>query len=260
MVPELSEPHAVLGWLYSRRLEWRRAELWFRRAVALEQVDPVTHLWYGAHSENAGRLQQALVQYEKALAIDPAWGVVVYNHSQMLYALGQREAAIKEAQQTVALDYVYGHLLLRDMAYDMGYLDKAIHHYVEYKRLRGYSQDRIKRGLRVYEASLGMSGSRSAFLQETEQLLQSGQLSPRAAFDRFYNAKPVDRAIELFDIKAEPRFLRRLHKIWLPHGRAFRTHPHFASIAANLGLISYWREFGWPDHCEPDSIHGVQCH
>ncbi len=260
LAPELSEPHAVLGWLYSRRLQWRRAERWFQRAVALEPVDPVTHLWYGAHSKNAGRLQQALTQYEKALAIDPAWGVVIYSHSQMLYALGQREAAMKEAQQAVALDYFYGHLLLRDMAYDTGHLDKAIHHYVEYKRLRGDSEERIRKTRKVYEASLGMAGPRSAFLHETEQLLQSGQLSPRAAFDRFYNAKQVDRAIALFDAKAEPRFIRWLHKIWLPYGRPFRTHPQFASIVATLNLIPYWREFGRPEHCGPDPRHGVQCH
>ena len=107
---------------------------------------------------------------------------------------------------------------------------------------------------------VGVVGPRSAFLQETEQLLQSGQLSPRVAFDRFYSAKQVDRAMKLFDAKAEPRFIRWLHKIWLPYGRPFRTHPHFASIVASLNLIPYWREFGWPENCKPDPRHGVRCH
>ena len=260
LAPELSEPHAVLGLLYSRRLEWRRAERWFQRALALEPVDPVTHLWYGAHSKQVGRLQQALTQFEKALAIDPAWSVVIYAHSQMLYALGQPEAALKEAHQTASLGYIYSHLLLRDMAYGRGDFDQAVHHQVEYLRMQGYSEDRIRKKRESYAASLGLAGSLSAFVQETEELLQAGQLSPLAAFDRFYHAKQIDQAIELFDPKAEPGFIRWIYKIWWPYGRPFRTHPQFASFAADLNLISYWREFGWPEHCGPDPTHGVQCH
>lgn len=79
--PELSEPHAVLGRLYSKRSQWRRAERQFRHAVALDPEDPVTRFWYGIHSISVGRLQEALTHYEKALSIDPAWGLAVCLHS-----------------------------------------------------------------------------------------------------------------------------------------------------------------------------------
>lgn len=258
--PELSEAHAVLGNVYSGRLEWRRADQQFQRAIAMQPVAPTAHLWYGSHSMRTGRLQQALTQYEKALALDPAWGLAVCLHSEALHALRQWDSAIKEAEQAVALDYFYCQILLRNIAFATGDLDKAIQRHVEYKRLRGASEDSVMKSRRFYETNLGVAGTRSAFLQKTEQLLQSGKLSSYAAFHRFYHAKQVDRAMALFDPQAEPRFLRLLRKIWGPYGLSFRTHPRFASIASDLDLIPYWREFGWPDRCGPDPAHGVQCH
>ena len=46
--------------------------------------------------------------------------------------------------------------------------------------------------------------------------------------------------------------------------RLFRSrqgsHPQFASIVTDLNLISYWREYGWPENCGPEPTLGIQCH
>ncbi len=257
--PELSEPYAILGILHSRRLEWRKADQAFQYAVSRELVEPITHLWYGTHTMKTGRLQQALSQFEKALALDPAWGLAVCSHSEALYALEQREAAIKRAEQAVALGYFHCQIQLRNMAYEAGDLDTATQHHVAFKRLRGASEDKLKKARHFYETNVGLVGNQIAFVQKTEQLLQSGKISSYSAFYRFYHAKQLDRAMMLFDLKANPKFARLLRRVWSPHGRPIRTHPRFASIAANLNLIPYWREFGWPERCEPDATRGMKC-
>lgn len=257
--PELSEPLAVLGRIYSRRLQWRRAEQQFQRAVAMQPDDGVARLWYGVHSLSVGQLQHALTQFENVLSIDPAWGIPVYLHSEVLYALGEREAAIQGAERAIALDTYYGHMLLSDMAYEQGQFDQTIRHTIEFMRLIGASESRINKRRMSLEASLGVNGTQSAFLQKTEALMQAGKISPRVAFYRFYYAKRIDQAIELFDLKADPSLYRFLRKTWGPLGRPLRQHPKFAAIAADLGLIEFWREFGWPDRCRPGPAHGVQC-
>lgn len=257
--PELSEPQAVLGRLYSGRLQWRRAEQQFQRAISMQPEDGVARLWYGLHSLSTGRLQHALAQFENVLSTDPAWGIPVYLHSEVLYALGQREAAIQGAKRAIALDTYYGHMLLGDITYEQGQFDQTIRHVIEFMCLIGASEPRINKRRMSLEASLGVNDTQSAFLQKTEAQLKAGNISPRVAFYRFYYAKRIDQAIELFDLRAHPALYRFLRKTWGPLGRPLRRHPKFSAIAADLGLIDFWHEFGWPDRCRPDAAHGVQC-
>lgn len=35
-------------------------------------------------------------------------------------------------------------------------------------------------------------------------------------------------------------------------GEAMRANPQFHRFARDVGLIEYWRHFGWPDSCQPD--------
>ncbi len=258
--PRLSEPHAVLGRIYSRRLEWRRAERQFRHAIRLDPTDPAARFWYGSHSMSAGKLQQALTQYEAALSIDPAWGIAICFHSEALYALGQPEAATQGAKRAVAFGCAFGHDLLAHMAYEAGRFDQVVHHFVESRRMRGADEATLKKSRMVYREMLGLTGAKRDFLKRIEGKLQSGYLSLRFAFDAFYLSKQLDRAMGIFDLKADPNLFHFLRRAWGPYGRLFRAHPKFASIAETLNLLPYWREFGWPEPCEPDPIHLLQCH
>jgi hypothetical protein len=46
---------------------------------------------------------------------------------------------------------------------------------------------------------------------------------------------------------------------WLfgrPDMASFRQDPRFADLVTELGLVDYWREYGWPGACQPvgDSV------
>ena len=40
-----------------------------------------------------------------------------------------------------------------------------------------------------------------------------------------------------------------LMMIWTPFDKPFREHPDFMRIAEDAGLLAFWRQHGWPDHC-----------
>ncbi len=41
-----------------------------------------------------------------------------------------------------------------------------------------------------------------------------------------------------------------LMMIWTPVDRPLREHPRFIEFADQVGLITYWNEHHWPDHCK----------
>ena len=39
--------------------------------------------------------------------------------------------------------------------------------------------------------------------------------------------------------------------VWLPHMREVRQLPRFNKLMKEIGLVDYWKKFGWPDLCRP---------
>jgi len=49
------------------------------------------------------------------------------------------------------------------------------------------------------------------------------------------------------------------YNLWSPLMAEVRRHPDFVHVLDGLGLVGYWREFGWPDRCRPEGEDGVVC-
>jgi len=77
--PTLGRPHAVLG--YNKMLyEWDFAggEAEFKKALALDPDDAITHAWYGLSlGEMGGREQEAVGQVTRAYQLDPQTPVIL---------------------------------------------------------------------------------------------------------------------------------------------------------------------------------------
>jgi hypothetical protein len=53
----------------------------------------------------------------------------------------------------------------------------------------------------------------------------------------------MERAVSL---EATP-----LNFIWAPVLQEVRQLPRFKEFIKEIGLVDYWKEFGWPDLCRP---------
>ena len=42
-----------------------------------------------------------------------------------------------------------------------------------------------------------------------------------------------------------------LFKVWFPVMKEVRQLPRFKEIVREIGLVDYWKEYGWPDLCRP---------
>jgi hypothetical protein len=50
-----------------------------------------------------------------------------------------------------------------------------------------------------------------------------------------------------------------LKHVWSPEGRALRTDPRFAALAAQMGLVDYWKQYGYPDGCRAGTDAPIVC-
>jgi TolB-like protein/DNA-binding winged helix-turn-helix (wHTH) protein/tetratricopeptide (TPR) repeat protein len=47
--------------------------------------------------------------------------------------------------------------------------------------------------------------------------------------------------------------------IWTPGMQPVRVHPEFKQLVKDLNLVTYWRHYGWPDHCHPVGTDDFEC-
>ena len=100
--PQLGEAHSVLANVsFSYDWDFDAAEREFQRALALGQNDPTAHQWHSHYCVVRNRLQQALEENSRALALDPVSPLFNTTRAEIYYNDRQFDAAIGQARRTI---------------------------------------------------------------------------------------------------------------------------------------------------------------
>jgi TolB-like protein len=88
------------------------------------------------------------------------------------------------------------------------------------------------------------------------ELQRSGQISPLWA--AFFGDDEL--ALKLLEAENNPdrRFATAM-MLWRPLMEGVRKAPGFKDVVRGLGLVDYWREFGWGEHCRPVGETDFEC-
>jgi serine/threonine-protein kinase len=106
--PNSAEAHTARG-LVAHELEWDQARALreFRRAIELKPNYAYGIHWYAHYLEAAGRLEEALVQMNRALAIDPLSRMLTDDAAMIQWKLHRYDEALKELDRGRELDPEY---------------------------------------------------------------------------------------------------------------------------------------------------------
>ena len=121
----------------ARNLDYKDPATLWAGAARLRPLNSRAHNGLGVVLAQAGRLDEAVKSYQRAVAIDPGYAEALYNLGSALNRAGEQAAAFQAYERTVALDHgnFRAHNNLGNILLQMGRPEEAALHFREVTRL-----------------------------------------------------------------------------------------------------------------------------
>jgi len=270
--PSLGEPYAVRALHAQAHNLYAEAYRNFQEAVARAPSSPEVRNWYGGFLLDAGYLQAGWSERQRAGELDPLSPLIAWHVGYSALIIGRPEvidaytAKSREngwqGPEPIALE--------GGGASERGDIDraeqlwiKAFPHRAEQIRMsvRAVKNQRVDAATARMLAGLAPYGPPGI-----------GRFAVQGM------SKDVDGSLATIRDTLDPTSLRNADGSggparsrggdgigsvlradwWMPEAAATRRDPRFAAIMYDIGLVAFWREFGWPDKCSPAGS-GVRC-
>jgi serine/threonine-protein kinase len=234
----LAEARAALAYgMTLHDWDWAAAEREFRRAIA-EKPDYATgRHWYGEFLDGRGRLDEAIDQKRRALALDPLSRIIGMSLARSLYFSHRSDEATAQLMQTLQLDpnfaiarRVLGLTYLRQKRYDAAIAE--IQKAVDLGQRRSLD-------VAVLAHAYGVIGDRTAatrLLAELESRGRSEYVQDAAFAIAYTGLGDRDRAFAWLDRALESRDPWLEENILDPLLEPLYADPRFAGIRTRMGL------------------------
>jgi len=250
--PNLAEAHAVLAEIDSTNGRWTDAEAGFFFATSLDPNDATSRQWYSLLLRRVGRLDDALAQARAALELDPTSPVINSNMAETYSTLGYDEKVLAYRQTAVDLGLDVsrsdgsGEQIVAMRSGD----GDAVAEFLKANRVDGRPRDAF---IDALAAVINDPGSWA----EQKSALEGEGLPPENMFKLYAilgrSREALDTALALPDVdKLDVDIL------WMPEAARMRRLPEFGRLVESVGLLDYWKQYGWPDDCRPSGAT-VQC-
>jgi tetratricopeptide (TPR) repeat protein len=253
--PKIGEAHAVLAQINSERGNLLDAESGFFFAISLEPNEPTPHHWYSVLLQQVGRLDAALEQARRAYELDPSAPVLAYNLANVYLMRGEDEQALRFSK-------LAGELGLSSRANEGVDAAVAIRRgqWDEAKRLmlaQEHLQPELKSKVGDFVDALADPAKRPAVVAgmraidpkvagQADLLMPYIQLGQNdIAFQVVDDSLARDRVAWLRDWS--------VMNAWFPEAAGFRRDARFSKLAERIGLVDYWKQYGYPDRCAAGS-------
>jgi serine/threonine protein kinase/tetratricopeptide (TPR) repeat protein len=103
--PELAEVHGAMAAALVGGFQWEQAEAEFQRALAIAQNDAHLHYFRAfIYLLPTGKVDAALDEFRRALALDPLSTIVNANYAYTLFAAHRDDEALRQFRKTIEMD------------------------------------------------------------------------------------------------------------------------------------------------------------
>ena len=258
--PNIGEAHAVLAQINAERGDLLDAESGFFFAISLEPNEPTPHHWYSILLMNVGRLDAALVQAKKAQELDPASPILAANLANAYLMKGDDDAALRYAKLAAELG-------LGKKSYDVetavamrrGQWDEARRLIAQEEHL----PPELKARAADFVNAVADPALRPAMIADMRGI-DPAIARQSTLVGSYIQMGAVDDAYRImFGTLDENRLAWMqdfaLAMAWSQEGSAMRKDLRFGQLAERIGLLDYWKQYGFPDGCRAGEDRPVVC-
>jgi len=258
--PNIGEAHAVLAQINAGRGDLLDAESGFFFAISLEPNEATPHQWYSILLQKVGRLDAALAQAKRAQELDPSSPIVAANLAEVYLMKGDDEQALHFSKLAADLG-----LSQANRGIDVSVAMRR-RQWTDAKRLLEAQQDlppQLRSKVGEFVDAVAHPAGRPRAVAELRSL------DPKAAkqtdlVDAYLQLGQVDLVYQILFDSLDRDHLAWLHSwdlvhAWSPEGRALRADPRFARLVERIGVIDYWKQYGYPDGCRQGTDVPITC-
>jgi len=243
----LAEAHAVLARINYANWNWTDAETGFFAAAGLQPGEPMPHHWYSHLLRAAGRLEAAMAEITLAYDLDSQSAAVNAMLMAIHTLLGNDDEALAFATAARQLGFA-----------------QSLGDYTGIIALRrgdaAAAAAAFSSGGPALDVPLGIArpladavldpALRPAFLADLENVGNVG-VDPSEMLLMLLLLDQHDAAFaQAQTLLAAPTIDWELSLFWLPEAAGFRADPRFPALMDSIGLLDYWKRYGWSDFCE----------
>jgi TolB-like protein/Tfp pilus assembly protein PilF len=258
--PNIGEAHAVLAQINAGRGDLLDAESGFFFAISLEPNEATPHQWYSILLQKVGRMDAALTQAHRAQELDPSSPIIAANLANACLLKGADDQALRYSKLAAELG-----LSQRDLGLEASV---AIHRrqWDDAKRLLA-AQDQLPAELKSRVGEFVDAIADPALRPGVVAWMRA--LDPKVATQpdllmAYLQLGQVDLVYSILfesldkDGLAWIRSWDVMH-FWSVDGRPLRTDPRFPRLVGRIGLVDYWKQYGYPDHCRAGTDVPIVC-
>jgi len=223
-----------------------------RRALQNDPDNAAANYWAANESSAMGRTADTETRLDAMLRNDPANGLALFYKGYMRWRSGDAAGALDMARRTGEDYSPFIQFLLAFRSASFGDHDRGAKQYASGVRALGAKLtlaelEAVYRGIyqgeALRQAALKIVAAHSDDDWAPLFLLQLGE--PARSFAAYEQGKSG-----LSD--------GYLNGLWQtePWSRKARQDPSFQGFAKRMGMVDYWKRYGWPDLCKPTPAAG----
>jgi TolB-like protein/Flp pilus assembly protein TadD len=251
--PKIGEAHAVLAQINSDRGNLLDAESGFFFAISLEPNEPTPHHWYSILLNTVGRLDAGLAQARRAFELDPSSPIIASNLANAYLLRGDDQQAARYAKLAEDLGLTNkGGGVPAMIAMRQGRWEDA-------KTLFAHQEmpEQLKPLVSEWVDAVADPARRPQMIAamrrvDPDVVAQDDLVMP------YLQLGEVDIVYEIMFDALDRNRMAWAHKwdvmnTWAAESAAFRRDPRFPELARRMGLVDYWKQYGFPDACRAGS-------
>lgn len=223
-----------------------------RQALQADPDNETARYWEVNELSSMGHTHDALPRLDAMMANDPDNSRVIFYKAFMSWREHDRDTLLALGRRLQALGSPWADVAMSTYYASIGDCDSGLKPFSTRQRIFG-SEISAADSQTLYRGICSGGAAR-----EPAMAILVAHKDDQWVPTLWLEMGEPERAFDLFEHGGAGLSDAYLNWLWQPEdwSRKARQHPAFPAFARRIGLVDYWKKYGWPDVCKPQPEAG----